>query len=74
VNLHAPVVNVHLRVVAGVVGINVAGTVEAAGAWVAVDRNRTAAFCCLECRNSDFQQLNGRNVGAMVAMVVMVEE
>jgi hypothetical protein len=30
---------------------------------------RCAAFCCLECRMSVFQQLNGRNVGAGVAIM-----
>lgn len=32
-----------------------------------------AAFCLLTCRNRDFQQLNGRNVGVNVAMVAVVK-
>jgi len=33
-----------------------------------------AAFCCRVCRNIDFQQANGRNVGVKLAMVFDVRE
>jgi hypothetical protein len=33
-----------------------------------------AAFCCLVCRNIDFQQLNGRSVGVGVAIVLVWKE
>jgi hypothetical protein len=31
-------------------------------------------LCCLECRNIDFQQAKGRNVGVAVAMIVVLEQ
>ena len=49
------------------------GGFAAAGEGLMVVKDLIAIFCCLECRSKDFQQLNGRSVGVIVAMVVIVQ-
>lgn len=36
-----------------------------------MESDLTTAFCCRVCRKSDFQQLNGRNVGFIEVIVVI---
>ena len=40
--------------------------------YVVVIIDLAAVFCCRVRLNIDFQQLNGRNVGVIVAIVVVV--
>lgn len=51
-------------------GVDAGRFERGAGLWYVVN-DLVASFCCLECLNIDFQQLNGRSVGVGVAMVLM---
>lgn len=53
------------------VGINEGGSWGAVRPRGTVERHRETCFCLREIRSTDFQQLNGRNVGIPVAIATV---